>query len=54
MQNNKYFCYTISENGKRGYGKPILYTSVQDCELTRKSIEMEKPSKVINFLIIQL
>ena len=46
MQDNKYFCYTISENGERGYQKIDKKHALQ---LNRMSSQFDKlPFKIVN------
>ncbi|MCI6119434.1 MAG: hypothetical protein MR717_09175 [Prevotella sp.] len=48
MQNNKYFCYTISENGERGYQK---IDKIQALQLNGIGSHFYKlPFKVVNSL----
>lgn len=46
MQDNKYFCYTISENGERGYQKIDKLYALQ---LNRMGSQFYKlPFKIVN------
>ena len=48
MQDNKYFCYTISENGERGYQK---IDKIQALQLNSIGSHFYKlPFKVVNSL----
>lgn len=48
MQDNKYFCYTISENGERGYQKIDKLYALQ---LNRMGSQFYKlPFKIVNSL----
>lgn len=48
MQNNKYFCYTISENGERGYQKIDKIQALQLNSIGKHFYEL--PFKVVNSL----
>ena len=48
MQNNKYFCYTISENGERGYQKIDKLYALQLNSIGKHFYKL--PFKVVNSL----
>lgn len=48
MQNNKYFCYTISENGERGYQKIDKAQALRLNSIGTHFYEL--PFKVVNSL----